>query len=533
MTSMLTLLPLMIVIFLILTNHKTWCAMTAGAACGIGISCIFTKMYPTPFCVSDFVCTVATQNVTTLISIYVLSLLMYIITESTAICSLSYTVRRILKKPKQIICSVPVLGTLLSQDDYMACMAAGTIITPSATAVGFSRELVAFLINLTAISVCCISPLSSWNPVIKNALISSHLAAEFSYLTIPANLTVIMFGITIGWLCLNVSVSANSRSGYIKRPISHEDTADGNRRGCFCLLAVFSTLITFFVMFTRVDIEFSPLTLSGIITCGITAFLFIQNGLIDKQKLKDCFYLTASETTPLVFTLLSIWSFITILNQYLDFDQTVFQIFEIIHVTDAGIPAVVFGMAAAFSFFTGSAYGSFSLFISMAANVSAQLPGNMKILTVSAAIAGSLFAVFSFSSDTTLLCSDKTGCNLSSLRALQFSYGIPIFFVELLGYVLLGTAQCQNLPYYMVLPLCILAYLLVLSGWTFLMKMEKAKGIWLYKKVCWCSVIMRKEWEDAFSYSMKLSRRLLTLEYYFRRKQMLSLICYHNKCPGM
>ncbi len=531
MTGMITLLPLMIVIFLMLTNHKTWCAMTAGTACGIVISCIFTKMYSTPFCVSGFVYTVAAQNVTTLISIYVLSLLMYLITESTAICNLSYTVRHILRKPRQIICSVPVLGSLLSQDDYMACMATGTIITPSAEAVGFSRELVAFLINLTAISVCCISPLSSWNPVIKNALTSSHLATEFSYLTIPANLTVMMFGITIGWLCLNVPVSAGSRSGYIKGPVSHEDTAAENRRGCICLLAVFSTLIAFYVMFTRADAKFSPLTLSGIVTCGITVFLFIQNRLIDKQKLKNCFYLTVSETTPLVFTLLSIWSFVTILNQYLDFDHTIFQIFEIIHVTDAGMPAAVFGMAAPFSFFTGSAYGSFSIFISMAANLSAQLPENMKILTVSAAIAGSLFAAFSFSSDTTLLCSDKTGCNLSSLRALQFSYGIPIFFVELLGYGLLGTTQCQNLPYYTVLPLCILVYLFVLSGWTFLRKVEKAKGIWLYKKVCWCSAIMREEWKGAFSYSMEWSRRLLALEYYFRRKQMLSLICYHNKCP--
>jgi len=80
------------------------------------------------------------------------------------------------------------------------------------------------------------------------------------------------------------------------------------------------------------------------------------------------------------------------------------------------LPVLVYVLTATFAFLTGSAYGSFGLFIPIAVQLSSHmLNPHMTLLTVAAAISGSLFAAASFASETVQMTAQSTKSDITLL----------------------------------------------------------------------------------------------------------------------
>ena len=523
--QILSILPLLTATLLILMNKKTCHAMFVGTLLGLGVYILIPNLALTPFTIKGYVQSVLIDNASTLISIYILGFLMYLITMSSAINDLANSVQSVLNTPQQVTISIPIIGTLLSQDDYLTCMATGTIITPLSQRVGLKKEMVAFLINLTAISACCISPISSWSPVIKSALSTSQQSTTLSIYTIPANLTVLLFIITIIWLCFNPTKVSNNVQILPKHNISYTKT----HIGCYDLLITFTCLIVLYFFFSGYCTTFSPLIPSCFFACGVATILFLKDNLLTKNQLKDVFKENLLQTTQLAQTLISIWSIVTISNKYLGLSSLILSIYDSFNISYIFVPTFVFAMAAVFSFLTGSAYGSFGLFISIASSLALQMPATGKTITIAAAISGSLFATFSLSSDTTLLCAEKTSCNLAGLRQLQFSYVLPIFVSGMIGYLIFGIADYNRISYTSCIPLCIMFYMQLL----FIKKLHLAyKYINMTRYSNYNTHTSARGYEyyctDLRTY---LNSKLVRLYLYYRRKCIYKHLKYYVKCP--
>lgn len=529
LSIILTLFPLLVVVILLLMNYKTTSSMLIGIITGFVISVITPSAYSINFNIVEYLNVVVLDNFGTLLSIYVLNLLMYLITESTAIESLSRIMRHIIKTPRQVFAAIPLLGCLLSQDDYLSCMAGSTIITPVAEKNGIQKENIAFLVNITSVTLCCIFPVSSWNPVIKSALTSNGFSETLSMSTLPMNLTALLSIVTLCYFYCRPHKVASSINNYNKEKLS---VSNKDYKNTVCLFAVFLGLIIVYMCFSKVNTFLPTLTISSLLICIITICVFMHNQLLVKKQLLYIFKKSITNTTPLAITLLSIWGFVTILNQYLGFGRMVLMVLKQFHVTTVIIPTVVFISAALFSFITGSAYGSFNLFISLAAVLSTQLPSNMRTLTVSAAISGSLFAAFSFSSDTAMLCHDKTKCNLQDLRILQLSYALPLVIAEVISYLILGAIICNNCYIYLYIPICISIYLLIIMLQNIAKQNKYTTKIYLQNQCIHFQIVFNRTeikhhnwWNTCFQY-------FSTYELYFRRKRNNKPLIYRAKCPS-
>ena len=309
LSIIITLFPLLIVVILLLMNYSTTRSMLIGIVIGFIISVIVPSEYSINFNIIEYLNVVVLDNLGTLLSIYVLNLLMYLITESTAIGSLSCIMQYIIRTPHQVFAAIPLLGCLLSQDDYLSCMAGSTIITPVAETNGIRKENIAFLVNITSVALCCVFPISSWNPVIKSALTSNGFSETLCMSTVPMNLTVLLSIITLFYFCCCSHKTVNSIKHYNRSKLS---VSKKDCKNTVCLLTMFFGLIIIYMCVSKVNTFISTLTISSVAICIITICVFTYNQMLAKRQLLYILKRSITSTTPLAITLLSIWGFITI-----------------------------------------------------------------------------------------------------------------------------------------------------------------------------------------------------------------------------
>jgi Na+/H+ antiporter NhaC len=108
----------------------------------------------------------------------------------------------------------------------------------------------------------------------------------------------------------------------------------------------------------------------------------------------------------------------------------------------AFIPAILFAIAAALSFSTGTAWGTFGILIPIAIDICDKVaPGmpSFSIISLSAVLAGSVFGDHcSPISDTTILSSTGAGCNHIAHVSTQIPYALTVAAVCFVGYIVAG-----------------------------------------------------------------------------------------------
>lgn len=188
-----SVLPFLIVfIFLLSKKNKTF-SLLSGSVIGIGIFLLtngfstknFHIVYQVIFCTLF-------DNIILLLSIFVLFLLINLIIESNLIDSTRILMEKYINSPLKVIIFLLILGCFFSLDDYLLCMAISAILNDIAIKQGFSREKTTYSINSIAVSICCLSPFSSWMPVITQTFQVSKLGTIHLYQILPYNFTAIL-----------------------------------------------------------------------------------------------------------------------------------------------------------------------------------------------------------------------------------------------------------------------------------------------------------------------------------------------------
>ena len=462
MTNYYSIIPFIVSFVLLMRGKKTYVAMLTAAFTGIVINYLLAASHTLPlFTLQNWFDDVVKGNISTIVSIYLLVLLMNIITHSKIIVCANQWLEKHAFSNSIFITIVPVLSVLLSQDDYLSCLSTGTIASKFATRYSIPKYYIATIINLTAVTACCISPISSWSPVITGALKKSGIPEHYSVLSASYNIVALLFLISVIKLCYNAAKSNKKlRTAYIANT---EQINTISNKGIKLLVAIILILPCTYLFLCKVMNISSPLIGASILSIFLTIILLYQNKMIDKPQICVACKETLREMTSLSFSLISIWTFVMVCDTSLGFNVFITQCYKVLHTPKIFIPAILFLIAAIFSFLTGSSYGSFNLFIPLAAQLSADYSNTFKLLSVAAAISGSLFAIFSYSSDTTALCAQSTTSKIQEIRKVQFPLAKRILIIGIIGYILL--AKCINQPSgYLLTILCIvLCYTFSLS----------------------------------------------------------------------
>ena len=374
------------------------------------------------------------------------------------------------------------LGLLIFIDDYFNCLTVGTVMRPVTDRHRISREKLAYLIDATAAPVCVIAPISSWAAsVISYYPTQTGVTGMQAFIgSIPMNLYAVLTLCMVIWLAVRKNgdygpmALAERRATETgapgngtedrSRPSGENDELDrlavaANGR-VFDLIVPVAFLVIFSVLamlwyggfwdgegkslfdaFGDTSAGFA-LALGGFGALTAAFFLFVPRRLI---SFKDFFTTVGAgikSMTPAIIILTLAWTISGICRDLLNTGNYVAALVEASSMPVALIPAIMFIIAAALSFSTGTAWGTFGILIPITISICDIVAPQLSVVSLSAVLAGSVFGDHcSPISDTTILSSTGAACDHIAHVATQIPYALTVAAVCFVGYIIAGFAS--------------------------------------------------------------------------------------------
>lgn len=453
-----SLFPILVTTFCLLCRKNALLSLLIGSFVGIAIfefQCEFSleSIIEILYVIFDTIL----DNATVLIGILLLFFLVFLISHSSVIVALNNMVEQYVCSSLQIVIILLILGAIFSLDDYLLCMATAMILTDIAVKHGFSREKITYLINITSVSLCCLSPFSSWMPVIKRTLKISGLDESIIYKTLPYNFAAIiglLFVIIVGlFKPLAFKSTQKNKSAIIKANITRKDNKLLSPEIlAFCILC--AVLVGSLIFMTLIKPCSNAVIKSSAVSILIGVPLFIKTNALQRNQILSCVKDSFESTWDLSRLLILIWLLTNICRTLLNMDTTVTNYVHNSSFQITYIPVAIFLLSGIFAFFTGSSYGTFGLFIPIAVQITGNSNyKNLQIVTIAAAISGSLIAASSFTSDTLKITSKNTKGDIEYLQFAQLPYSLLQFISSSFAFYLAGLFAPYGHVYSIMIPL--------------------------------------------------------------------------------
>ncbi|MDR1575380.1 MAG: Na+/H+ antiporter NhaC family protein [Treponema sp.] len=385
-----------------------------------------------------------------------------------------------------------LLGLLIFIDDYFNCLTVGTVMRPVTDRHRISREKLAYLIDATAAPVCVIAPISSWA-----ASVISYYPTETGVTgmqafagSIPMNLYAVLTIFMVIWLAVRKNgdygpmaaveryaektgitercferISRGGEEEGVKNETSVNDNDELERLRVSAGGKVFDLIIpvAFLVLFSVLAMLWYggfwagegkslfeafgdtsagfALALGGFGALVVSFFLFVPRRIISFKDFFAAIGAGIKSMTPAIIILTLAWTISGICRDLLNTGMYVAALVEASSMPVALIPAIMFVIAAALSFSTGTSWGTFGILIPITINICDFVAPHLSIVSLSAVMAGSVFGDHcSPISDTTILSSTGAGCNHISHVATQMPYALTVAAACFAGYIIAGFA---------------------------------------------------------------------------------------------
>ncbi|HCC37520.1 MAG TPA: sodium:proton antiporter [Treponema sp.] len=370
-----------------------------------------------------------------------------------------------------------LLGLLIFIDDYFNCLTVGTVMRPVTDRFRISREKLAYLIDATAAPVCIIAPISSWAAsVISYYPTETGISGMQAFISsVPMNLYAVLTIFMVIWM----TSRKNSDYGPMAAAQRKAENTDANNAASLDPSAeengeleklgisekgkVFDLIIPviFLVLFSILamlwygglwdgegksifaafgDTSAGPaLALGGFGAIIVTFFLFIPRKIMRFRDFFASIGIGIKSMVPAIIILTLAWTISGICRDLLNTGAYVAGIVESSQMPVALIPAIMFIIAAALSFATGTSWGTFGILIPIVINICDIVAPHLSVVSLSAVLAGSVFGDHcSPISDTTILSSTGARCNHINHVSTQIPYALTVAAVSFIGYLLAG-----------------------------------------------------------------------------------------------
>lgn len=396
-----------------------------------------------------------------------------------------------------MLCTI-FLGMMIFVDDYFNCLTVGNVMRPVTDKQKISRAKLAYLIDSTAAPVCIIAPISSWAAAVSG-FVEGENGLTLFVKSIPYNYYA-LFSILMMFLLVFFQFDfgpmrrheTNALKGDIfsgdKEYIKEEEQQNHIRGKVIDLLLPIGVLIisciigmiytggffdgtSFLDAFAGSDASLG-LVLGSFVALVVTIIFYVARGSLSFKKCMECIPEGFHAMVPAILILTLAWS----LKNMTDSLGAALFVENMIKGSAESLalflPAVIFAVAAALAFATGTSWGTFSILIPIVVAVFQHTDYQMMVISISACMAGAVCGDHcSPISDTTIMASAGARCNLVQHVATQLPYALLVAVVSFITYVVAGFVQK------MLIPLVIGAVLMVFS--VYMLKL-----LYRHKKKC-------------------------------------------------
>ncbi len=371
------------------------------------------------------------------------------------------------------------LGLLVFIDDYFNCLTVSSVMKPVTDKMRISRAKLAYLVDATAAPVCMIAPISSWAAAVAGVasdLGTGITGTQLFIRTIPYNyyslltfvfiIAVITMKADFGKMKEAEEKALNSSGDMaVSEDESNENVNKKRGKTIDLILPILVLVITvFFAMLYAGGFygatpwiedgntgnligalgdtdAFIALPMGSFVTLLFTCIYYACRRLLDFKTMTDCIpegfkimipsmlILTLAMTLKTVTSALGAGEFIQSLMSGLSMGLT------------SMLPAVIFLASVAFSFATGTSWGSFGILIPIVTAVFTP-EDPLMIIGVSACLAGSICGDHcSPISDTTIMSSAGAQIDHMEHVSTQLPYALTVAAISFFVYILAAFVQ--------------------------------------------------------------------------------------------
>lgn len=359
-----------------------------------------------------------------------------------------------------------ILGVLIFIDDYFNCLTVGAVMRPVCDKHKISRAKLAYIIDATAAPVCMIAPISSWAAAVSSYAPEGTSGISLFCSAIPYNLySLLTFVFIIAIAAMKFDYGPmklheeNALNGDLftfgGKVGSDEEPATSKGKVIDLILPVVVLIgICIFALvynggildgagfidaFSDTDATVG-LPWGGLLALVFTVIYFIARRIISFKEAMECIPKGFIAMVPAIL-ILTMATTLKNMTGLLDSDTFVQTMLESAGGLDRFLPAIIFLVAVAISFATGTSWGTFGILIPI---VLAIFPvgSTLGVIGMSACLAGSVCGDHcSPISDTTIMSSAGAQCQHINHVSTQIPYAVTVAAISFVGYILAGFVQ--------------------------------------------------------------------------------------------
>ncbi len=467
MNSIWSLLPPVTAIGLALLTKEVYSSLFLGIVSGALLYTDFDIVKATETVFSDgIIASIADSwNAGILVFLVALGIIVALLNSAGGSIAYGKWASRNIKSRKGALFATFGLGVLIFVDDYFNCLTVGSVMRPITDKKQISRAKLAYLIDATAAPVCMIAPISSWAAAVAGVVegqdgLSMFIRAIpynfYSLLTIFTIIIITALGIDFGSMRKHEYNAMYNDDIYTTtaRPYADEDEAAVSGRGkvvdlilpiivliACCIIGMLYTGgmfsgENFIDAFANCDASLG-LAMGSVVALLIIFVYIALRRLLPFQKMMDCVPQGFKTMVPAIMILVFAWTIggLTTSLGAQEYFRVVFE--NSSDTTFALLPTLVFIVAVALSFATGTSWGTFGILLPIV--VSIGLPGELLIIGISACLAGAVCGDHcSPISDTTIMSSTGAHCDHLTHVGTQLPYALLVAGVSAGAYVVAG-----------------------------------------------------------------------------------------------
>ena len=374
-----------------------------------------------------------------------------------------------------MICSF-VLGVIIFIDDYFNCLTVGSVMRPVTDAHKISRAKLAYIIDATAAPICMIAPISSWaaavseytagvtdaagNPVSSLALFCKAIPYNFySLLTFVFIIALVAMKFDFGPMKKHeeLALQGDLHGGASNSKKAQENDYCENGKVIDLILPVAVLILCSVIALVYVGGFFDAegeyyldfigsfgntdatvgLPLGGFVALIFTVVFLALRKLISVKESAECLPKGFTAMVPAILILVFATS-LKNMTGLLGSDDFVKAALEGADTLQKFLPAIIFLIACAIAFATGTSWGTFGILIPIVLGV---FPAGSELMIVgmSACLAGAVCGDHcSPISDTTIMSSAGAECDHVAHVSTQIPYAVTVAAVSFVGYVIAG-----------------------------------------------------------------------------------------------
>lgn len=373
------------------------------------------------------------------------------------------------KDPRSSEWIIFVAGCVIFIDDQFNALTLGRSMRPLSDASGLSRERLAYIIDSTSAPVCILLPLSSWgayiigilNGVLPDPSKSVGILSASIGLNFYAWFALFAVFLSILWRIHLPIMRKNFNVGVDKSEIENQAQKIGSMWALIIpiLALIFVTLASIIttgyqkmkIWDFRVIVENTNISLSvllGGVSATLIGFLLSFRN-IEESKYGEIFKEALKISLPSIIILILAWAIGDVVRYDL---QTGKHLSELISEVGGenllfALPLILFVFSIIIAFATGTSWGCFAVMIPVGIALAVHNQLDLVVAT-SAILAGAIYGDhISPISDTTILTSAGTGCDVQSHFITQLPYASISAFCAFVSFALLSWSKSVLISY--------------------------------------------------------------------------------------